>query len=615
MVEKNNRDYLKRETFPKQTYAFSGIDYGSADSATRVAGKLNISKAPMIITPMPPGALARKDSSWSQTFGASMDCVMSLLDGKQYAKNVIDVNVEFISKPSYKKGLPTADNSNLYRVVGGKQQIHFIVGKSSVPSFRTQGATATFGIDARSLGIRAPIQMCGWGKTITMRPTDPEPLDKRVNDDAHLFDRSTWKTGPLDARWDERRKVWRAFNDLITDDRGENLGTFVYSTNPDDACGFPFLRAKLEDIWSVRRTVSEMGTEFAAHHDDTTKTATLVTKLSSYAIQGSNDNAAIGSWADVLSIVSCETGGLDGGWGLCGDEETTHASMAIQTSANWSVLGFGTGPIDFSLLIPAQNIKLGEMYFDGDVCGNGKWRPGIAMTSTDVCEAGADQFSDVWDNDINLADAVVSLLDQLQIAFDNLNFNLTDNLGGALKEDILVDAEFATTAGLSVATVSAAFTTIEDWSKTFAAIIEAEILNTVANAIGSVNGAIASAVTDTYDAAKSYTDALIDDLISQLSACLGEECVLSRGSGPEVGLFPPTAGVIPPSINPLLLLSPLIQALDIDSVNIVQFGAEYLAIKVDETFLVDGNEPTIFEIDFDITHPCEVLPPEVYKRP
>lgn len=612
-----NRDYLKRLNYPRATYALSGIDFGEANDAVKTRKKLNIKGAPMIITPLPPGASAENDVDWGQTYGASMDATMSLIDGKQYTQNVVDVNVEFASSPVYKKGLPTADNSNLYRVVGDKQQIHFIVGKSTVSSFRALGATPLFGIDARSLGMRAPMQMCGWGKTITMRPTDPEPLDKRVNDNEHLFDRSTWKVGPLDARWDDRRKVWRAFNDLIADDTGENLGTFVYSTNPDNACGFPFLRAKIEDIWSVRRTVREMGTETAAKSDDTTKTALLVTKLGSYATNGSTNDALIGSWADVLSIVpDCNTGGLAGGLGTCGSEKTTDGGMAIQTTANYSVLGFGTGPIDFSLFVPDPGVKLGSMYFDGDVCSDGVWRPGIVIETSDICEAGAEQFQDTYNNDVEIALALEKFCGEVQNAFNNIQIVFGGGDAGGiidtLNADIALDSSFATTAGNSAATNSAALTTIEDWSKSFASAIEVAILSTISNAIGSVNGAIAAAALAAQDSAQNYTDIIIDDLIAQLNACLEGECVFSKASPELSAPLPPAAGVIPPILDANLLLSPLAQALDADSTAMLDLSGQYSALTATDE---DGEplpldiEPPEFEFEFTINHPCDEEPP------
>jgi hypothetical protein len=76
-----NRDYIKRLNYPRQTYAFSGTDWGDADGPTTIDDKLVINGAPMIITPLPPGAQAFSDEAWQQTYGASADAFLSIFDG------------------------------------------------------------------------------------------------------------------------------------------------------------------------------------------------------------------------------------------------------------------------------------------------------------------------------------------------------------------------------------------------------------------------------------------------------------------------------------------------------------------------------------------------------
>ena len=538
VLTKKNRDYLKRETFPKQTYAFSGVDYGQASSATKSRGKLNIKGAPMIITPMPPGAMARKDTSWVQTFGASMDCVMSIMDGKQMGENIIDTGLKW-SNPSYFKGLPHSNNSSLYTPVDGKQQIQFIAGKSTASAFRSTGESPILANESRSLGMRAPMQMCGWGKTITMRPTDPEPQDIRVNDDEHKLDRSTWKVGPVDFRWNDNTKMWSAFNDLIADDAGQGLGTFVFSTNPDTSCGFPFLRAKIEDIWSVRRSFREVGTQGAAKDDDVTKSALLCTKLSSYAIE----NNKLGSWDDVLIVADlCKQTPLQG---VCGSETTKEGKLSINTTADFFASALQSGPIIFSVTPPSDKIITGEMYYQGDGCG-GSWQPGIEVDICDEKTGGPAALGELYQNDQNLQDAIIEVC-QLTIGGGTAgDVSLLDKLleiQANLLKDVSTDIKDSTNADALSTEVSAGFTKIEAWTEDILAAISFAIFTAVSNAVGGLASSVNDALKDAFEQLKSAIIAGDEFLITQIQACI--EC-------PMVALEPDiSAPGIPPVMGPL----------------------------------------------------------------
>src|SRR5690606_24554166 len=124
---------------------------------------------------------------------------------------------------SYVSRFPNASNMNIYKraVVEGKeyQQIQYVVSKDTV-----REASAAVGFygdvdETRGIGIRMPSIVGGWGVGVDLLPTDPSPELENfsVNSDAHKLDRATWKYGPLDLRWDDRRKVWAAYNDMIVD--------------------------------------------------------------------------------------------------------------------------------------------------------------------------------------------------------------------------------------------------------------------------------------------------------------------------------------------------------------------------------------------------------------
>lgn len=69
---------------------------------------------------------------------------------------------------------------------------------------------------ARSIGLRGPVMIAGWGFDIRNRPV-PNLLEDSVGRgksvkfaDGFLEKPYLWKAGPLDVRWDERRGMWVA---------------------------------------------------------------------------------------------------------------------------------------------------------------------------------------------------------------------------------------------------------------------------------------------------------------------------------------------------------------------------------------------------------------------
>ncbi len=600
-----NRDNLKRLNYPRQTYAFSGIDWGDADLPVRIRRKLNILDAPMIITPMPPGALASNNVSWQQTYGASMDCIMSLIDGRIYNENIVASAFAFDS--TYSQSLPTAQNNNLYQVLDGKQQIQFVTGKSDVAIFRQQAATPLLPAEVRSLGIRAPVQMCGWGHTIGMRPTDPEPANPRINDNEHKFDRSTWPLGPLDARWDSRRKTWRAFNDLIADDEGKNLGTLVFSTNPDDKCGFPFLRGKLEDVWSVVRTFREVGTEGAAKTDDITKSALLTTKLGSFAIGGSSDTGAalIATWADVLVIHDKCFSGFEA---TCGTERTQDATMGILTQADFLQSPTRLGPIAFAQPGPlGPDVILGQMFYEeppgGGACG--VWKPGITIGKDedfDICEVAKHEFDILFKNDEDILLGLIDLCNQIGNTGGNgdggedvepepngtfiqrINQN-RDWLKSSI--DIAID-HVSSTASVAGAT-SSALDSIQIWEQEIRPNIEKEIQSmgtaVAAGASDAIKAVGEGIIEACFTAINDGLQALADEILAKCDCVVGA----TQAEPPSVDV--PTIIVPEPDIQPELDLDTEVIILDGLEVGLDVTQGLYDSLKGEITDATDKDNP------------------------
>lgn len=349
------------------------------NKVAQVRGKTPTNGPPLMVSAQPPGVFAFADDSWKITFGASRDAIMSILRGDKIKTNMDGVSNKLKFAPF--NATPTVRDLNLYEEADGQQQIQYVASKNNVED--ASNAKKFGGVEeARSIGMRMPLYAAGWGKTITMRPTDPDPENSRLNDDEHRLDRSTWKEGPVDLRWDSERGLWRAWNDLIADHStgpfaGSSLGTFVHGTCTDTARGYPFQRGRLEDVWWVRTT--QQSTPAQANNDDKTKTAEILTTMK-HKLYDTGRNGAGPLW----DVFICHQGnGI-----TCGDETTlvgstsgsppvdgvegpgaSQGTLEIRTVASFHYSDNLHGPIHFTSLGAEDNEDIGKMKFvEGQWC-------------------------------------------------------------------------------------------------------------------------------------------------------------------------------------------------------------------------------------------------------
>lgn len=62
----------------------------------------------------------------------------------------------------------------------------------------------------RSVGLRSPMVLTGWGFDVNDNPVPADTGDPTAFASGAFRDPSNWKSGPLDVRWDDDRKVWAA---------------------------------------------------------------------------------------------------------------------------------------------------------------------------------------------------------------------------------------------------------------------------------------------------------------------------------------------------------------------------------------------------------------------
>ena len=474
-----NPDFIKGINYPLQTYAWSGAQWGTSGEAK--AGKRPTDASPMIISSQPPGAFAKNDTSWALTFGASHDCVLSLFNGSMFFQNLSAMTLK--ENSVFRRSIGNAD-FNIYEHVGDVQQIQYVVSGPTAAAGRA--AIENYGNvlnEARGLSMRTPLMAAGWGRTIGMRPTDEDPTEKRDNDDEHKLARETWKHGPVDLRWDARRGVWGAWNDLITDRNGQDLGTLVFDTNSDDTCGFPFLKGRLEDVWKV--IISDAGAP-VGDESDTSKSGDVATHLEHKWAELDDGTWQWAALSSTFKIHRAETSS-----GKCGSETFQAAPhIEIKTSTFFHLNDTFDGPMCFTIEKIKDEDMTGCMKFNGDI-----WIPAIPF---DPCDRVGLELGILFDNDKQIAAALIEAC--------NLLLKCLGKAGGG------VDPESAEKAGES-------------------SDIAADAAGEASDAIGDINGGAPLTAGDslatgnaplTANGANAMNDAISNAEASYLAADLAQ---------------------------------------------------------------------------------------------
>lgn len=281
-----NRDFLYGLDYNRASYAISGRQPSVAQQTT--AGKLVPNGPPMYVDLNPPGIFT---DAWQSTFGASLDATMAIINGQKVQEAIDSISLNGI----YRDGSSNAFDNNTWIPVSTDeadiQQISMMVSKPTIEEYDDEETYGSI-TGVRGIGVRIPSIAGGWGRTIDGLPTDPQTSEDstgRRNDEVHKLARETWKFGPVDYRWDYRRGVWSAYNDLVADNQDVGIGTWVFGTNPDSDQGYPFIRGRLEDVWWVRKTFEKSATNGRTQG---AQTAEVMTKLTHRLFDEEENGAA-----------------------------------------------------------------------------------------------------------------------------------------------------------------------------------------------------------------------------------------------------------------------------------------------------------------------------------
>lgn len=114
---------------------------------------------------------------------------------------------------NYSSGFPTAQSMNPYFFLAGSDFNHTIINNGATGDLNIRESIVRVE-SAQTMGFRGPMMMSGWGYGTDMKAI-PFDTDVREHHEDTGVNRNLWKTGPIDLRWDEERKVWGPGFDFV----------------------------------------------------------------------------------------------------------------------------------------------------------------------------------------------------------------------------------------------------------------------------------------------------------------------------------------------------------------------------------------------------------------
>lgn len=107
-----------------------------------------------------------------------------------------------------RKGLATGwleSGHNIEFAIKGTGEGNFLDFNDEYAAYQGSHVEVT---NLRGVGLRAPMVLTGWGFDVDGKPVPADTGDADAFASGAFRDPSNWKSGPLDVRWDDERKVW-----------------------------------------------------------------------------------------------------------------------------------------------------------------------------------------------------------------------------------------------------------------------------------------------------------------------------------------------------------------------------------------------------------------------
>lgn len=150
----------------------------------------------------------------AESYVASMEQVYSPV----YIAKTPD-NADVGNKPTFQKPkdsnyvvgtteiAPNSTTLNPYFKFEDNDFDHMVSNKGTAPDLNSK-KNPEKPTSVQVMGLRGPLMLSGWGRGVDMKPIPFDPDDVTEYHEETGDNRNKWKTGPVDLRWDEERKVW-----------------------------------------------------------------------------------------------------------------------------------------------------------------------------------------------------------------------------------------------------------------------------------------------------------------------------------------------------------------------------------------------------------------------
>ena len=238
---RSNIRLAEKKEFPRRVASNSSSQMMCADISSITSESIERFQSNSAVMPLYTTLDNLRNEGWAQKGGVSLDGL--------YRPFTIDTSAVGIAKfENPDEGTSVnADDLNPYQS-GHDIQVVFHgaeVPKNLSRQSYTEGENIT---DYRPVALRGPLVLAGWGYDTDGKPV-PSPIDDPVNEgvlpeeasdtdfmDNYLQRSDQWKVGPVDLRWDRKRKVWAASNigENVVVKVSETLDGYVTTTDIDD---------------------------------------------------------------------------------------------------------------------------------------------------------------------------------------------------------------------------------------------------------------------------------------------------------------------------------------------------------------------------------------------
>ncbi len=118
------------------------------------------------------------------------------------------ITIKTLNPFKKKEGVGIYGFDNMNDSDSGRHDIDFVVRGDTWPTEVNLSSPNFPDTNYRSISLRGPLILTGWGFDLDGKPVPAKPGNKAAFDDDWLTKPHDWKTGPLDVRWDNERGVW-----------------------------------------------------------------------------------------------------------------------------------------------------------------------------------------------------------------------------------------------------------------------------------------------------------------------------------------------------------------------------------------------------------------------